>query len=863
MAQFEQNGVIYEEMADGNVRVVGYSQGRGEQMPADPTYPLKGPTAQADLTGKTLDNEKTRLETERIRAQMQADAEKAARDAAVNKDLDARNQRIGLLNSLADQLVAVEQLYNKNFRGGWPNFIAGRVQPAEADELNKAASGLLDAGQAAFRIPGSGDQNPQELKFKLDAYLPSPTGTDKGNTQNFAYLRRRINSELASLNQPEIDFDRRIANNPDDLPQDYRTPPVGAPQSGPPPVPPAGPTVLPDARGARGDNVRPSDNAGVTSAGNGLRREPRLAGVGQDLLGMVQAGRPLSDVLAYGDKRFKEAGWPGISPEQRKVLEYAVRYRAANPSKLVTDGVTGWENYEMVPDTTGSSTMGAIATAEPFGVPVGNTLLHATNAATAGLPTYLAGDDGADVMNASLRTMPKSALVGDVAGSIASMVGINKIGGLLAQSGKPGVALLGNALTKSGGVGGDIAYGATRGGMENGPEGAFVNGLAGLVGNKVGGGTVNALGRGIRGVSDPAVRYLADRGIPMTTGQLLGNRGYTGKLINKLESMPVIGDNLAARRAEAMSGWNQAVLDEAGAPIGFSPSGVGYEATEAGMSAAGRAIDNATAGVNIPLDEQFQRELADAVARGEALPPDFAQKFALVQRNKIEPGIQTGNLSGDSYAEMTRGIKGYRAEHQKAGFEGDYRDALTGIQNALDGVVARNAGPDVIDNLGKARTAYRDFKLLDKATGRAQGGSQSGTPEVFTPAQLQTVIRGSKYAQSGTKAPFYDLAKAGNEVLPSTVPNSGTADRGFANMLVPGLLGGGAGLAAYAEPKTAVPLALLAALTTKTGAKVAQKALSGRSPAARTIGRKLINQRRKAGLFGASAAQAMVPHFSQ
>lgn len=578
---------------------------------------------------------------------------------------------------------------------------------------------------------------------------------------------------------------------------------------------------------------------------------------------MVQDGRPLNEVLAYGDKRFQEAGWPGVSPEQRRVLAYAVQYRAANPSRLVTDGVKGWENYEMVPDTTGSSTMGAIATAEPYGVPVGNTLLHATNAATAGLPTYLAGDDGADVMNASRRTMPKSALVGDVAGSIASMVGINKIGGLLAQSGKPGVALLGNALTKSGGVGGDIAYGATRGGMENGPEGAFVNGLAGLVGNKVGGGTVNALGRGIRGVSDPAVRYLADRGIPMTTGQLLGNRGYTGKLINKLESMPVIGDNLAARRAEAMSGWNQAVLDEAGAPIGFSPSGVGYEATEAGMSAAGRAIDNATAGVNIPLDEQFQRELADAVARGEALPPDFAQKFALVQRNKIEPGIQTGNLSGDSYAEMTRGIKGYRAEHQKAGFEGDYRDALTGIQNALDGVVARNAGPDVIDNLGKARTAYRDFKLLDKATGRAQGGSQSGTPEVFTPAQLQTVIRGSKYAQSGTKAPFYDLTKAGNEVLPSTVPNSGTADRGLANMLVPGLLGGGAGLAAYAEPKTAVPLALLAALTTKTGAKVAQKALSGRSPAARTIGRKLINQRRKAGLFGASAAQAMVPHFSQ
>ena len=50
MAQFTQNGVIYEELPDGNVRVVGYAdqQPQGMQIkPADPTRQYQGPQAQA------------------------------------------------------------------------------------------------------------------------------------------------------------------------------------------------------------------------------------------------------------------------------------------------------------------------------------------------------------------------------------------------------------------------------------------------------------------------------------------------------------------------------------------------------------------------------------------------------------------------------------------------------------------------------------------------------------------------------------------------------------------------------------------------------------------------------------------------
>lgn len=861
----DEAGNIWEVDAQGNpVRYVGNAnqqRGGGMQIkPADPTRQYDLQKAQADAAKASADAAVAGQMNQLQLAMAQADLAKAQTETAGAKLTPAA--RADAINGYqyANQLdQIVRQLEGQYKTGPGSTSGIGGIQDYLPLQANRQFDSTADAARGivgqALGFTGGQLNSIQEAEASVGPYLPKSGDRDAVILDKIARLRSLANTarqRSVAILGGVPDVNGQITPvQPGQLPTTNITDPM------------QGATVLPDARGALGDTVNPSDGAGVTAAGNGLRREPRLAGIGQELLKRVQAGQSFAEVSAYGDKRFKEAGWPGISPGQRRALEYAVRYRAANPSKPVTNAVTGWENYELVPDASGPSTMGAIATSEVGGVPVGNTLLHFTNAASAGIPTYLAGDRGADVMSASRQTMPGSSAVGDIAGSIAAMVGIGKAGNALKLAGGRVAPLIGDALTGSGGVGGDIAYNATRGGFENGPIGAATGATAGLLGNKIGSGVVNTVGRGVRGVSDQAVDYLSSLGVPLTPGSLLGNRGITGRIVNKLESVPLIGDALMARRADGMQGFARAAYNEAGAPIGYSPTGTGYDAVEGGLKAAGQAIDNATAGVNIPLDDQFQRELADAVARGEALPPDFAQKFALVQRNRIDPGIQSGTLSGKDYAEMTRGIKGYRAEHQKAGFEGDYRDALGGIQSALDGAVARGAGPQVLDDLAKGRTAYRDFKLLQDATKKAEGGSQSGTPQIFTPAQLQASVRSSKFAQSGTNAPFYDLTKAGQDVLPSTVANSGSVDRGLTSLILPTVLGGSSAAAAFVDPKVAAPLAALSLLSTKGGAKLAQKALTGRSTAAKALGTKIIQQRRKAGLFGAALAGAVVPQLSQ
>jgi len=887
-------GWIVERRDDGTLVPIAPAD-QGAQMPVDPKFQYEGPKAGADLRGKEISNQvdaatapyagptaaanaaaaAANAETARYgnpgqgyrwrrdpngQLIMGADGQPMAEKIPGTKSPnDPPPQTVGNIMSVIDQINHIEALFNKHQKGVGLGSIAEYLPTQGNKAFDTAGAALGDMGTAAFKVPGLGSQSDQDAARFVAANQPSRWDTDSEVLEKLGALKRRVNNTLEAMGLPPAKWGAQYDPAGSDR---EGVDPAFLPKEGAPPI------VLPDARGARGDNVRVSDEAGVTSAGKGLMREPRLAGVGQELLSMVQAGRPLNEVLAHGDKRFQEVGFPGVFPEQRRALEYATRMRAANPSKPVTNYVTGWENYEMVPDTqsgAGARAMGAAATWAPGDVPVGNTLTHFANAATAGVPTYLAGDSGADVMAASRRTMPVSSAIGDITGGLASMYGVNKLGGALIQTGTAPGQIAGRALTAKGGIGGDMAYGATRGGFENGPEGSVLGAIGGAVGNKVGSGLVNTTGRVIRGVSDPAVDYLSKRGIPLSTAQLLGNRGMVGKTMTMLESLPVIGPSMAARRGEAFEAYNRAALEDAGSRIGFTPDQTGFRGVEMGLDAAGGAIGDAVAGVDVPIDPTGRTDLANVIGNAQrVLTPDYAAKFATAIENRVAPAVRNGNLTGEAYQQAQRGVRRYQSGAAPDGFEQDFRDALGGVEDALTGIIDRQAGPQVSQNLANANKAYRDFSLIKSATEKAQAGSQSGTQEIFTPAQLQQAVRSSKYAKSGTNEPFYELNKAAQKILPSTVPNSGTADRGMASLLLPSLLGGSAvATSQYLDPKVAAPLAVLALLSTKTGAKVAQKALTGRGPTARAIGTKLVNQRRKAGLFGASAGVAMLPQFSQ
>lgn len=90
MGQFTQNGVTYEELPNGKVRVVGYAP-----MITSPTADLARPKAQAELTGTNIGNQKTAFELEQARATAQANRVKAENEAA-KSGLDVKTAQVDL-----------------------------------------------------------------------------------------------------------------------------------------------------------------------------------------------------------------------------------------------------------------------------------------------------------------------------------------------------------------------------------------------------------------------------------------------------------------------------------------------------------------------------------------------------------------------------------------------------------------------------------------------------------------------------------------------------------------------------------------------------------------------------------------------
>lgn len=214
---------------------------------------------------------------------------------------------------------------------------------------------------------------------------------------------------------------------------------------------------------------------------------------------------------------------------------------------------------------------------------------------------------------------------------------------------------------------------------------------------------------------------------------------------------------------------------------------------------------------------------------GEFRAPDPATMRRLREEGVPEELLPApASITGDSYQQVMRGLKGYKAELTKPGFEQDYRDALSLTQKALRDQMERGGGQSVVEGLGNADAAYRNYKTLADAVHRARNGTRSGTVDLFAPSQLNDAVAATQRKFPGAH-PLSELGKTGQEVLPSKIPDSGTAGR-LAQMATLGGVGGlgaGTGYATDSNPMTAA-LGSLAAITALRGgaSKPAQALLS-------------------------------------
>lgn len=353
--------------------------------------------------------------------------------------------------------------------------------------------------------------------------------------------------------------------------------------------------------------------------------------------------------------------------------------------------------------------------------------------------------------------------------------------------------------------------------------------MGGAVGG-VAGPAAYALGRLISPHVSPQVRTLADEGVGMTPGQMLG--GLPQRVENAATSIPGIGDAIRGGQRAAIGDLNVAAANRVLQPLGESlPRG-----TEPGRALAqqlqqrvSQAYDDVIPQVRpFGPDQQFAQDLQQVGS--QFLTPDSRNAFARFLSDRIVSRFQGGPVDGATYqtikSELGRTATQYATSSSAA--EREIGQALFGVQRAMQDLLGRT-NPQVQPQLAAADAAYSALQRFNDATSRV-----AAVDGVFSPQQLQAAVRGQDpsmrhRAFARGDALMQDLSDAARSVLPSNVPDSGTPLRA----MTAGAMAGASGMALPAAAAMAGTQALYSDPSRRL---IAQILTSPRSQLARQFG---------------------------
>lgn len=328
------------------------------------------------------------------------------------------------------------------------------------------------------------------------------------------------------------------------------------------------------------------------------------------------------------------------------------------------------------------------------------------------------------------------------------------------------------------------------------------------------GGAAPAVAAGLGRVISPNASKNANldllkaEGIKPTIGQTLG--GWANRVEEKAQSLPIIGDAIAAARTRSGEDLNRAAFNRALGPVGEKlPINVklGGEAVEYTKNRLGQAYDDLLPKLNTQADDAFVGSVVKlkSMVADSALDPKYAAKFEQILNDRVLNKFQgqssmTGETLKATQEHLTKEIKRFgQSQDPDARLMGD---ALKEVGSELSALVARS-NPKYAAELKAINTGYANFKRVQKAAGYL--GAEDG---VFTASQLQSAVKAADFSKDKArfaegKAFMQDLSGAGKSMLANKVPDSGTAGRvalgigglasGAINPLIPaGLVGGAA-----------------------------------------------------------------------
>jgi hypothetical protein len=327
-----------------------------------------------------------------------------------------------------------------------------------------------------------------------------------------------------------------------------------------------------------------------------------------------------------------------------------------------------------------------------------------------------------------------------------------------------------------------------------------------------------------------AAQKLMNEGVELTPGQMLG--GNWKRLEDVAAKTPLVGSWIREAQGRSLESFNKAAANRALAPIGESVApGVkmGHDVIQYVEEKLSNAYDEVHPKLSATFDDQFHKDIAAINAAtqtpGASLPAAQKAQFESMVNGLIDRAgpKATDTLTGETVhgasSSLAKEAAGYAADpsfdNRKLG------QALGSVKDAFDAMLERQ-NPQYAEELNRINTGWANYVRLRQAASSVEAGNREG---VFTSAQLSRASKAmdktaGKGATAKGNALYQDLAEAGRQTLPQSLPDSGTAERLMTHALMAGHLA--------MSPQTAIASALIPGLYSKVGLDFARKALTAR-----------------------------------
>jgi hypothetical protein len=278
-------------------------------------------------------------------------------------------------------------------------------------------------------------------------------------------------------------------------------------------------------------------------------------------------------------------------------------------------------------------------------------------------------------------------------------------------------------------------------------------------------------------VVESAVRKLAEAGIPLTPGQLMG--GALKRLEDKAMSYPFIGSSIRTAREQGFEAFDKAAFKRVLDPIGGSvPKVAGREGMESVESQVKGAYNELLPKLHFQTTPEFNTKMANLRKMAQGLPGNLGETFSnniddIIAKRMSKNGTMDGLQFKAAESSLSQKAKNYlgSANADERDLGAAYKQALIELRTNLAEV-----NPQFAERLQNINEAFRNLSVVRKAA------SAANTQDYFTPAQLASAVKSAdisagKNKTATGKALMQDLSDAGVSVLPSKVPDSGTAER--------------------------------------------------------------------------------------